>query len=547
MKFVLALIRAFGIVLSICLFCAFMYYTFIDQHEAENGKMLSYGSLLLFVLSTVITSLVSVGFENYQNKKQDSALINRIIDKMQSLTLPAVTSGEVVAPDIAPLADMLTENNNIAAETLRQGLESINQRLSDLPSDNFSKKVDFGIESLNNRLTEIQETLSAKNQMPDFTEMTAVSEKLTQFGQDFENIKNQMPDFTEMTAVSEKLMQFGQDFESIKNQMTRNLNEISQELSVLKKQQKNYDDALKDISSKLDYLLPLMHNVMQKNMLSQRGFTDFSEEKNDVEAEEFDNSKNIKDTENILPSEDNDEKQTDVVSEEKEVSEDKHEAVAEEIAEIKSEPEVIAEEVSENELESSDSIDLNKYLSNEDIEAVSLETQENTSDNDKVLADTPEYVAENPFGAPVKNSTGKHLPKIEAGIDPSLYSSDTPFGAENVGSTDDMPDLPPPTNPAMLESDNPYGVVSENADYEVPTESGSLEADNPFGAPVDIADSYDEKMKDKTQLKEIFNDKFAEEMAALDILKDDDETASSKSADEAYEEIDLNELLGGNK
>lgn len=547
MKFVLALIRAFGIVLSICLFCAFMYYTFIDQHEAENGKMLSYGSLLLFVLSTVITSLVSVGFENYQNKKQDSALINRIIDKMQSLTLPAVTSGEVVAPDIATLADMLTENNNIAAETLRQGLESINQRLSDLPSDNFSKKVDFGIESLNNRLTEIQETLSAKNQMPDFTEMTAISEKLTQFGQDFENIKNQMPDFTKMTAVSEKLMQFGQDFENIKNQMTRNLNEISQELSVLKKQQKNYDDALKDISSKLDYLLPLMHNVMQKNMLSQRGFTDFSEEKNDVEAEEFDNSKNIKDTENILPSEDNDEKQTDVVSEEKEVSEDKHEAVAEEIAEIKSEPEVIAEEVSENELESSDSIDLNKYLSNEDIEAVSLETQENTSDNNKVLADTPEYVAENPFGAPVKNSTGKHLPKIEAGIDPSLYSSDTPFGAENAGSTDDMPDLPPPTNPAMLESDNPYGVVSENADYEVPTENGSLEADNPFGAPVDNADSYDEKMKDKTQLKEIFNDKFAEEMAALDILKDDDDTAVSKSADEAYEEIDLNELLGGNK
>ena len=546
MKFVLALIRAFGIVLSICLFCAFMYYTFINQHEAENGKMLSYGSLLLFVLSTVITSLVSVGFENYQNKKQDSALINRIIDKMQSLTLPAVTSGEVVAPDIAPLADMLTENNNIAAETLRQGLENINQRLSDLPSDNFSKKVDFGIESLNNRLTEIQETLSAKNQMPDFTEMTAVSEKLTQFGQDFENIKNQMPDFTEMTAVSEKLMQFGQDFESIKNQMTRNLNEISQELSVLKKQQKNYDDALKDISSKLDYLLPLMHDVMQKNMLSQRGFTDFSEEKNDVEAEEFDNSKNIKDAENILPSEDNDEKQTDVVSEE-EISEDKPEEVAEEIAEIKSEPEVIAEEVSENELESSDSIDLNKYLSNEDIEAVSLETQENTSDNNKVLADTPEYVAENPFGAPVKNSTGKHLPKIEAGIDPSLYSSDTPFGAENAGSTDDMPDLPPPTNPAMLESDNPYGVVSENADYEVPTESGSLEADNPFGTPVDNADSYDEKMKDKTQLKEIFNDKFAEEMAALDILKDDDDTAVSKSADEAYEEIDLNELLGGNK
>lgn len=523
MKFVLALIRAFGIVLSICLFCAFMYYTFIDQHEAEKSKMLSYGSLLLFVLSTVITSLVSVGFENYQNKKQDSALINRIIDKMQSLTLPAATSGEVVAPDIAPLADMLTENNNITAETLRQGLESINQRLSDLPSDNFSKKVDFGIESLNNRLTEIQEAMSVKNQMPDFTEMTAASEKLTQFGQDFENIKTQM---------------------------TRSMNEISQEMSVLKKQQKNYDDALKDIASKLDYLLPLLHDMMQKNMLTERGFADFAEEENDVKTKDFDNSGFIKDVESIIPPEDEVAEDINIQSEDDVIAENAPEPVIEEV--IEQEPEPVVEEVlkSKEDKDVINEVDLNQYHTDDNIEVISLETQDEISDNDKVLADTPEYVAENPFGAPVKETTGKHLPKIDAGIDPSLYSSDTPFGAENAGSTEDMPDLPPPTNPAMLESDNPYGVASENADYEVPVESGSLEADNPFGAPVKNDDAYDEKMKDKTQLKEIFNDKFAEEMAALDILKDDDDATSSKPADEEYEEyeeIDLNELLGGNK
>lgn len=521
MKFVLALIRAFGIVLSICLFCAFMYYTFIDQHEAENSKMLSYGSLLLFVLSTVITSLVSVGFENYQNKKQDSALINRITDKLQSLTLPAVASGEVVAPDITPLADMLTENSNMTAETLRQGLESINQRLSDLPSDNFSKKVDFGIESLNNRLTEIQEALSAKNQMPDFTEITAASEKLTQFGQDFENIKNQM---------------------------TRSMNEISQEISVLKKQQKNYDEALKDIASKLDYLLPLLHDMMQKNMLAERGFTDFTEEKNDVKPKSFDNSGIIKEVESILPPEDDVAEKINILPEDDVISENAPEPVIEETP-LEQESGPVVEETleSKEDTDITDEVDLKQYLADDNIEAVSLETQNETSENDKVLADTPEYVAENPFGAPVKETTGKHLPKIDAGIDPSLYSSDTPFGTENAGSTEDMPDLPPPTNPAMLESDNPYGVASENADYEVPVESGSLEADNPFGAPVKNDDAYDEKMKDKTQLKEIFNDKFAEEMAALDILKDDDDATSSKPADEEYEEIDLNELLGGNK
>ena len=195
------------------------------------------------------------------------------------------------------------------------------------------------------------------------------------------------------------------------------------------------------------------------------------------------------------------------------ILEQEPEPVIEEI--IEQEPEPVVEEVlkSKEDKDVINEVDLNQYHTDDNIEVISLETQDEISDNDKVLADTPEYVAENPFGAPVKETTGKHLPKIDAGIDPSLYSSDTPFGAENAGSTEDMPDLPPPTNPAMLESDNPYGVASENADYEVPVESGSLEADNPFGAPVKNDDAYDEKMKDKTQLKEIFNDKFAEEMA----------------------------------
>ena len=68
MRFVLALVRLLGILLSICLFCAFLYFAFINQ-QSENAKMFSYGSLVLFVFSTVITSLASVSFENYQNKR----------------------------------------------------------------------------------------------------------------------------------------------------------------------------------------------------------------------------------------------------------------------------------------------------------------------------------------------------------------------------------------------------------------------------------------------------------------------------------------------
>ena len=484
MKFVLALIRALGIILSICLFCAFMYYTFINQHQTENDKMLTYGSLLLFVLSTVITSMVSVGFENYQNKKQDSALIHRITDKIQALSVPTASAG-AVEPDMSPLIKMLTEQNNDTADMLRQGLATINQLLSGLPNDNAAKKVDFGIESLNNRLTEIQETLSAKKQMPDMAEIS---------------------------ATAEKLMQFGKDFENIKNQMTRSMSEISQEMSVMKKQQKNYDEALKDIASKLDYVLPFLHGVVQKNISAQHGFANLSDETDDLTVSEIKN--NIRD---IMPPEDDKDDETEIL------------------------PTIEVEEAAEPDM-ANDS-DINRYLT-EDIEPVSLETKEESAE--KISADTPEYVADNPFGAPSETSVSDYLPEINAGIDPTLYGSDKPFGTENAGTTEDMPDLPPPTDPTVLESDNPYGVVKENADYEVPVESGALQADNPFGAPVEKVDENVNEDDENSQLKSIFNDKFAEEMAALDILKDDDETPEKKSAED-YEDIDISTLIDAEK
>ena len=103
-----------------------------------------------------------------------------------------------------------------------------------------------------------------------------------------------------------------------------------------------------------------------------------------------------------------------------------------------------------------------------------------------------------------------------------------------------MPDLPAPTNPAMLESDDPYGIPSDGPMPEAPIDRGELQADNPFGIPP--TDNDVTPNADHSQLDAIFNDQFAADIADLDILKDDNNNENQQS-----EEIDLNSLFENDK
>ena len=179
---------------------------------------------------------------------------------------------------------------------------------------------------------------------------------------------------------------------------------------------------------------------------------------------------------------------------------------------------------------------------NEEI-ANNVATSETEPDYSNEPVEHPEYEAENPYGTPATNKLAEKMPDIEPPVDMTIYESDTPFASsENDVPASEMPDLPPPTDPRLFEAENPYGT-GDNVISETPVAQNSLSADNPYGDSPETDDISNPK-----NLAAIFNDKFAADMAELDILKEDNESFSSEDGGKQnFEDIDITSLLEDNK
>ena len=548
MRFVLALVRMLGIFLSICLFCAFLYFGFINQQN-ENAKIFSYGSLILFVFSTVITSLASVSFENYQNKKQNTAIFNKISDKLQEIHVtPQAT--EPQEDRVTPFLEKLTADGSNTAEAIHLGFDKINKLLTSIQEGNSAKTLNFGFESLNNRLNEIQQASTSQTEQI-FSSLAGLTTLPEQISSLLANAGNNPTEASPQLEVLQRtILQINDDIDQSNTQTTNAINMIKNDVADLQHKQLNVETKLEDIITKLDYLLPLIQEMAENNvsLINSNSQTPPIASEEPVTEETPVTSASVADFIVEEP-----------VTEEAPVTSDPvadfiaEEPVTEE-APVTSDPvaEVIAEEpVTEEAPVTSDSsvddittentIDLNTYLTNDDTTLVSLDSDDNSwSPHEEVLADKPEYEAENPFGTPAAQNISKLLPEIEGETDPTVYASDTPFGSAGLGSTENMPDLPAPTNPAMLESDDPYGIPSDGPMPEAPIDRGELQADNPFGIPP--TDNDVTPNADHSQLDAIFNDQFAADIADLDILKDDNNNENQQS-----EEIDLNSLFENDK
>ena len=568
MRFVLALVRMLGIFLSICLFCAFLYFGFINQQN-ENAKIFSYGSLILFVFSTVITSLASVSFENYQNKKQNTAIFNKISDKLQEIHVtPQAT--EPQEDRVTPFLEKLTADGSNTAEAIHLGFDKINKLLTSIQEGNSAKTLNFGFESLNNRLNEIQQASTSQTEQI-FSSLAGLTTLPEQISSLLANAGNNPTEASPQLEVLQRtILQINDDIDQSNTQTTNAINMIKNDVADLQHKQLNVETKLEDIITKLDYLLPLIQEMAENNvsLINSNSQTPPIASEEPVTEETPVTSASVAD----FIAEEPVTEETPVtsasvadfiveepVTEEAPVTSDPvadfiaEEPVTEE-APVTSDPvaEVIAEEpVTEEAPVTSDSsvddittentIDLNTYLTNDDTTLVSLDSDDNSwSPHEEVLADKPEYEAENPFGTPAAQNISKLLPEIEGETDPTVYASDTPFGSAGLGSTENMPDLPAPTNPAMLESDDPYGIPSDGPMPEAPIDRGELQADNPFGIPP--TDNDVTPNADHSQLDAIFNDQFAADIADLDILKDDNNNENQQS-----EEIDLNSLFENDK
>ncbi|MBO6281965.1 MAG: hypothetical protein J6N49_05505 [Alphaproteobacteria bacterium] len=594
MRFVLALVRMLGIFLSVCLFCAFLYFGFINQ-QSENAKIFSYGSLILFVFSTVITSLVSVGFENYQNKKQDTAFFNKINDKLQEIHTSPQTATEPQEDHVTPFLEKLTADGSNTAEAIHLGFEKITKQLTALQEANPNKNVNFGFESINNRLNEIQQASTSQTEQI-FSSLAGITALPEQISSLITNISSSSAggNTPEMEVLQQTVSQIGTEMGQNNTQTVNSINKLESDLADLRTKQQDAQVKLDDIITKLDYLLPVIQELADKGIsvapivatsapvvepaieeasASEKEPTIIEPvvEEAPAPAEEPVVIEPVVEEEAPAPEEEPvviepiveeapaPEEEPVVIEPiaEEEPAPAEEPAVIEPIAEEEPAPEEepvviepIAEEktVTDNISATEDIVDLNTLLNDTDVTPMSLDADDTSwSDTKTVAADHPEYEASDPFGTPAKHNISRMLPEIEGKTDPATYASETPFGNAEQGSTEGMPDLPAPTNPALLESDDPYGVPNNDVTPEVPIDRGELQADNPFGVPPSEtketpADIDTASTNDHSPLDAIFNDKFAAEMADLDILKDDANIVN-KNSDDNLEEIDISAMF----
>ena len=569
MKFVLALVRLLGILLSICLFCAFLYFAFINQ-QGENAKMFSYGSLILFVFSTVITSLISVSFENYQNKKQNSAIFDKINDKLQEINTTPQTNTEPQEDRVTPFLEKLTTDGSNTAEAIHLGFEKITKQLASLQEANSAKNVNFGFESINNRLNEIQQASTSQTEQI-FSSLSGITALPEQISALIANIGGTATggNAPEIEVLQQTVSQIGEEMGQNNSQTIDTINKLKTDIADLQAKQQTAAAKLDDIITKLDYLLPVIQE-MADNGISVSPATaaaipvaEPAVKEEPVAVEPVAEPAVEEEPVAVEPiAEPATEEAPVVVESVAEPATEETPVAVEPVAEpATEETPVIVESVAEPVVEKAPSvpaptetIDLAEFLAGTDETPMSLDGEDNSWTSGGVVpADHPEYEASDPFGVPAKHNISKLLPDIEGKTDPDTYASETPFGSSGQGSTEGLPDLPGPTNPAMLESDDPYGIPSDGPKPEAPIDRGELQADNPFGIAPTNADTASTDAdtnptdvnapsgEDHSPLDAIFNEQFASDMADLDILKDDTDTTNA--TDNNFEEIDISAMF----
>ena len=160
-----------------------------------------------------------------------------------------------------------------------------------------------------------------------------------------------------------------------------------------------------------------------------------------------------------------------------------------------------------------------------------------------IQTDNPELLAsDDPFG----NSISEEMPMYDPTI-PVEEKIDLSFDDENqFGNSEiEIPVYEQTDEITSLEPDNPYGTpISDTLPtYEPPSEPEikqdlSMDINEQFGAPINLDGedySFNSQPKPST-----FNEDLANELANLDILKNDNEVSYDKD-----DEISLDDLLNG--
>ena len=544
MKFAITLIKAISGLLSVGLFGAFVYYTYLYQQNQEITNLTNANiSLIMFLLSAVVLALLFITHDAYQTKGLGDALMKSIIEKINGPETDENSTKESLKEILQQISATGAENNQI----MNSRMQEINDCL-----DKLNTITSTSSEQMNNTFVSLQNTCEQISSYVNIIKQEKEKEPKSDHSGDF-------------AVLITTLSKLSSDLTNLNNLNLEALNKISTNINQIISHHNEMNDDVRAISDKMNYLHPELRSCpvttisqpieTDEELEAPESIADFYAD--DFTNNTFDNNDIITDEEPVIE---------DIVTDEEPIVE---EFVTDEepiIEDVMTDEEPVIEDIVTDE----EPI-VEEFVTDEEPVIEDVMTDEEPvieeKPKEKPTFDTDYYKADEDtiFGVPTdKIPMYEHNPNKKSEL--FALETDTPFGTP---LSDEMPTYDPSLEPKekidlSFDTESQFGTSDGegNPMYEEPEEKTSFEATDPYGIPssekmptfeppvekeekIDL--SFDTESQfgaipendDEKKLETIFNEDFASEMSELDILKDEEPT-------QIEEDIDISTLLDEN-
>lgn len=511
MKFAATLIKFFSGVLSAIVFGVFLYYTYQYQLTQETSNLLIANiALIVFLISSLVFALLFLTFDAYQNK----GIGELFIRSLQNGSLENNTEQNKI-PDILSHISSAEDRTNLLLENHFQILNN-------------------GLNSLTNNSTE-----NTTNLQTTLNQLIAICEQISEY---VGNIKTENAKEIERNAghsgnfavLVSTVSRLSSDINDLNGRLLDVVNQISHNVTTSIQSHTDIDNEIKDLLQKI--LLTRTDNSQLANQQSDTLAQSSSDKKQTTFSDALETPLPEKANEPQLQSiadfyderftqkqNDSEEKSTDIpveVEEDEDVIQENEQRI----------DELLNSPLQENPL-SPEADDKTEHQ-----EEVLIE--DNVADD--VAQKEEKLPWEEPLSTEIKNAQQEFMSSKDQDSNSDITAEPT-----TLTSLENTPLLPPDTSSKTPNNEPHFDEISQNlsqktdssVQHEPYFEETSFEATDPFNPPADYFNEKDakptlnisqEEKENEVKLDTIFNDNLANELADLDILKDNPSSENHK-------------------
>lgn len=517
MKFAATLIKIFSGVLSAIVFGVFLYYTYQYQLTQETSNLLIANiALIVFLISSLVFALLFLTFDAYQNKGIGELFIRSL------------------------------ENGSLESNSKQNKIQDILSRISFTEDranqmlENHFQMLNNGLKSLNNNSTE-----NTTNLQTTLNQLIAICEQISEY---VGNIKTENAKEIERNAghsgnfavLVSTVSRLSSDINDLNGRLLDVVNQISRNVTTSIQSHTDIDNEIKDLLQKI--LLTRTDNSQLANQQSDTLAQSSSDKKQTTFSEAL---------ETPLPEKANEPQPQSIADFYEERFTQKQNDSEEKSTDIPVEVEEDDDVIQENEQRIDELINSplqESVLSPEADDKTEHQQEVIIEDNvaDDVAQKEEKLPWEEPLSTEIKNAQQEFMSSNDKTSDEfsdnNIINEEptTPPSLENTSQTSVNVFSETPKNEPHFDeiSQNSLQKTDNSAQQEPHFDNFSIVATDPFNPPADYFDEKDtepvlnipqeEEKENEVKLDTIFNDNLANELADLDILKDNPSLENNK-------------------